>query len=148
MDSAELMDGYVCRLAPITGRFPPDSTKPLPHNFALSNQERAYAKATNTEPRLSVWDEDRTTLDQAKAIYARECIGFSLNVADIRRVSVPGSDKKLRVVRDDSLPPDKTDWPGADGHCGIVGVHRPPGAPKAAFKNLRRTLCDLAVVRG
>lgn len=34
--------------------------------------------------------------------------------------------------------------PGADGHCGIEGLARSPGEPKALYRELRVRLADVS----
>ena len=61
---------------------------------------------------------------------------------EIRTVQIPGLDT-LRVVRDPLEPP-LAEMPGADGHCGIEGLARRPGEPKALYRELRVRLADLS----
>lgn len=149
MDPEELLDGSVCRLVKVSNSFPPDSRVPRVTDFDLSSQDKSEATKRGTEPLLSVFDEDRTTLSQAKAIYGspEACIGFGLSIEGIRKIRIPNTPEYLRVLRD-PLPEPSANLPGADGHCGIKGLHRPRGAPKADYKFLRLKLRDIAEFRG
>jgi len=93
-------------------------------------------------PRLSVFDVERTSLHEAKQIRCanEHVIGFKLPVNGIRALR-RGSDgiPKLDVVRD----PLDVELPGADGHCGIIGLGRKSGEKRRDFKELRWELREL-----
>jgi hypothetical protein len=113
----ELTNGLVFRLAKVTNSFPRESKKALPGHFAFSDAERRDGKWL-----LSVWDRERTTPDQARAIMRNpkdERIAFGIQVDDIRTIDVRGH--HLSVLRD-PLPPDFSGH-GRNGHCGIAGLH-------------------------
>jgi hypothetical protein len=148
MERAELEGGSVCRLVPISGSFPLGSRVPLVTNFCPSSEDIRTAELAGTVPLLSVWDEDLTTLSQAKSFFGRgACVGFGLSVKELRAIKIPSSGASLRVLRD-PLPPDLEKRPGGKGHCGIEGLARPPGEQKQLYKFLRMKLCDLAEYRG
>ena len=149
MGSEELIRGSVCRLVKISPSFPPGSKAPRVGDFIPSTREREDAEKRGVAALLSVFDEERTTLGEAKNIYgsANECIGFGLSVEGVRNIRTPKTGRGLRVLRD-PLPAEMADLPGASGHSGIEGLHRPPGAPKDDFKYLRLKLVDLAEFRG
>jgi hypothetical protein len=137
----ELEDGVVCRLATVKHDFPPNSSRLRFWHFELSQNDRSHAEKTGNPPRLSVFDMDRTTVAQALAIRGveQESAAFGLRVPEIRAVRTAGLDP-LRVVRDPPL----SEMPGADGHCGIEGLARRPGDPKALVRELRVMLADLS----
>jgi len=139
----ELQDGVVFRLAALKQDFPPDSPTLRFWHFELSQNDKAHAK-TGQPPRLSVFDAERTTPEQAKAIWGmeRDSAAFGLRVLGIRAIHVAGL-PPLRVVRDPLAPP-LGEMPGADGHCGIEGLARRPGEPKALYRELRVRLADLS----
>ena len=143
----ELEGGWVCRLVPTSGRFPPDSTKPQPQDFYPSSEDKAEAKARGIDPLVSVWDEERCSLDQAKAIFARPAVGFGLSVQQIREVRIAGSDESLSVLRDPLTGP-RARMPGAEGHCGIRGLKRLAGVQRLDYKRMCLLLSDLAEPRG
>lgn len=148
MADEELDSGFVCRLVPSAGRFPPDNVKPCSGDFRPSSRDMEEADRLEKKTLLSVWDEKRTALDQAKAIYGQaDCVGFGLNVKEIIKLEVPDSTRHLQVVRD-PLPADEARKPGGDGHCGIVGLRRPKGKKKKDYRELRLRLCELAQIRG
>jgi hypothetical protein len=91
---------------------------------------------------LSVWASDLTS-----PLIARELMGATkasyrialvLNVDDIRKLRVEES--VLNVVWDHD------ERPGAQGHCGIVGLKRPPGGISVHYRALRARLAQLAQV--
>ena len=140
----ELRDGVVFRLAALKQDFPPDSPTLRFWHFELSQNDKAHAVRTGQPPRLSVFDAERTTPEQAKAIWGMErgSTAFGLLVREIRAFHVAGL-ARLRVVRDPLAPP-LGEMPGADGHCGIEGLARRPGEPKALYRELRVRLADLS----
>ena len=140
----ELLDGVVSRLATVKHDFPPDSSRLRFWHFELSQNDRLQAEKTGNPPRLSVFDTERTTVAQALAIRGveQESVAFGLRVPEIRAVRAAGLDP-LRVVRDPLEPP-LSEMPGADGHCGIEGLTRRSGDPKALVRELRVKLADLS----
>jgi hypothetical protein len=140
----ELQDGVVFRLATIKHDFPPESPTLRFWHFELSENDKAHAARTGQPPRLSVFDAERTTVEQAQAIWGmeKESAAFGLQVREIRAVHVAGL-APLRVVRDPLAPPLGTK-PGADGHCGIEGLARSPGEAKVLYRELRVRLADLS----
>jgi hypothetical protein len=72
----------------------------------------------------------------------KESAAFGLRVPEIRAVHVSGL-APLRVVRDPLESP-LAEMPGANGHCGIEGLARRPGEPKALYRELRVRLADLS----
>ncbi|HKH44801.1 MAG TPA: hypothetical protein VKM72_09070 [Thermoanaerobaculia bacterium] len=91
---------------------------------------------------MSVFDGSCTTIQQAEAIrgVAAESAAFGLRVETIRCIRVPGL-RSLRVLRD-PLDPPLSGLPGADGHCGIEGLHRGAGEEKRLYRELRVRLAD------
>jgi hypothetical protein len=140
----ELLDGVVFRLAAIKHDFPPDSSTLRFWHFELSENDKNHAESVGQLPRLSVFDSERTRVAEARAIWGveKEPVAFGLRIPEIRAVHVPGLEP-LRVVRDPLEPP-LAEMPGADGHCGIEGLARRPGEPKALYRELRVRLADLS----
>jgi len=138
----ELEDGIVFRLATLNDEFPPGSRQLTPAHFELSTKDKEDARGKGHEPRLSVYDAGRCTVDQARSLRAvsREYSAFGLEVPEIRSIRVAGLDP-LRVVRDQLEPPLR-DMPGADGHCGIIGLARKPGQQSMLYRELRVRLAD------
>ncbi|MFL6194974.1 MAG: hypothetical protein ACJ75H_12435, partial [Thermoanaerobaculia bacterium] len=104
----------------------------------------AHAARTGQPPRLSVFDAGRTLVEEAQAIRGveDESQAFGLLVTEVRALRVADL-PPLRVVRDPLEPP-LAEMPGADGHCGIEGLARPPGEPKSLYRELRVRLADLS----
>lgn len=140
----ELQDGVVFRLATVKHDFPPGSPSLRFWHFELSQNDRDHGARTGEPSRLSVFDTERTTIAQAHAIRGveREDMAFGLRVPEIRAIRIAGLDS-LRVVRD-PLDPPLSEMPGAAGHCGIEGLARRPGEPKALVRELRVRLADLS----
>ena len=133
----ELEAGVVFRLANIKATFPPDSPKLHVGHLDLSDRDKE-----RHPPLLSVFEGRKTSVEQAAAIrgVSSESAAYGFRVDEIRRIQVEGL-QGLRVVRD-PLDPPECDLPGADGHCGIEGLYRPPGQSKQQFRELRVLLAD------
>lgn len=105
--------------------------------FNLSSDDK------NQKPvRLSVFDCDRTRVEQAKAILDRvQASAVTLNVSDVRSIDEEGLDR-LDVV-DDPLPSThpKVTMEGADGHCAILGLDQ---GTKTDRRRLRFALVDIS----
>jgi hypothetical protein len=133
----ELEEGIVFRLANVRDTFPPDSPKLHVAHFALSDRDKS-----RDPPLLSVFEGCKTTIEQAKGIRVEKSpsVAFGLRIEDIRDIVVEDL-PRLKVLRDPLDPPD-CDLPGADGHCGIHGLSRPPNHPKVLYRELRVLLAD------
>ena len=135
----ELEEGVVFRLATIKETFPPDSPRLHVAHFDLSDRDKE-----RNPPLLSVFDGSRTTVNQAEAIRGveAESAAFGLRVEVILGIRVADL-RPLRVLRD-PLDPPLSELPGADGHCGIDGLHRLPGEEKRLYRELRVRLADVS----
>ena len=137
----ELTTGVVFRLARRSDQelFFPDRRVPLPDDFNLGSDETGKAKRDNFA-QLSVWDETRTTVDQARAFLSPFYrMAFWLSVDEIRQILQSGTgDECLRVFREPATRP----LPGADGHCAIENVW----SSKSDFKRIRADLISIAKV--
>jgi hypothetical protein len=133
----ELEKGIVFRLATIKDTFPPDSPRLHVAHLELSERDKE-----RDPPLLSVFDGGRTTVRQAEVIRGvdAESAAFGFYVETIRSLRIAGL-RSLRVVRDPLEPPASA-LPGADGHCGIEGLHRAPGDEKRLYRELRVRLAD------
>jgi hypothetical protein len=124
---------------PAGAEFPTDAF------FAPSDDDRAEATERCRRTSLSCWDSEWTTTQQAIGIRRREgssfpgeACGFSLGVDEVeaagRRYGIP------LVVEDDRLDPTEH-GPGAEGHCGIVGLDRREQVrSRNEYKSLREEL--------
>lgn len=139
--SDELETGTVFRLATIRHDFPPGSDHLTPADFELSSEDKAVAEKKGREPLLSVF-EDTCTVEQAKALRSapKEYEAFALDVITVRGIVVAGLPSP-RIIRD-PLDPPRNAMPGADAHCGILGLARKPGQPSKPFRELRVKLAD------
>jgi hypothetical protein len=133
----ELEKGIVFRLATLKDTFPPDSLKLHVTHLELNDRDKE-----RTPPLLSVFDGNRTGVSQAEAIrgVAAASAAFGLRVEAVRGIRVPRL-RPLRVLRD-PLDPPLSELPGAEGHCGIDGLHRSPGEEKRLYRELRVRLAD------
>jgi hypothetical protein len=111
--------------------------------------------------RVSVWDSRKTTAKQsaelrvqaAAADAARQGAGrlhvFALDTSRITGIGVKFNNQKLRAVSDpDGIAESIASLPGADGHSGIEGLDKAPGAPKHEWKNMLdelATCCKLTL---
>ena len=136
------------RLALVERAFPAHSPKPRPDHFRPTDTEKQLAQERNEPPLVSVFDVARTTVLEAQSFRMRPAptVAFKVYVPDILRLALPDGSGYLCVVRDPL--PELAGQPGGDGHCGIEGLGRPKGAPKAVYKALRSRLCDLAELHG
>ncbi|MGZ5444730.1 MAG: hypothetical protein ACXW5U_29250 [Thermoanaerobaculia bacterium] len=105
--------------------------KPLVGDFDLGSDEEVEA-AEKKYAALSVWDERRTTVEQARAfISPNRRLPIWLSVPQVRAMH------SLRVVR----RPHPKLLSGRDGHCDIENVWP---SDKATFKKIRSDLREIA----
>ena len=110
-------------------------------NFSLSSRDKEVP-----EPKLSVYVKELTTERQASRLVGdgnTHRLIARLAVSLIRQIVV--GEYRLNAVWDtalleDGITPDNR--PGANGHAGITGLHRPPHAEKTIFKALQVRLAD------
>lgn len=140
----ELERGVVFRLARVTDDFPPDAPKLKSVHLELSSRDRFHAERTGRPALLSVFGVERCTVAQARTIWGTggESSAFGFEVEGVLTLRVEGV-SPLKVVRD-PLDPTESEFPGAEGHCGVAGLERPPGAPKMLYRELRTRLADLS----
>lgn len=133
----ELEEGIVFRLATIKDTFPPDAPK-----LHVSHLELSARDKERDSPLLSVFDGSRTSVRQAEVIrgVTAESAAFGFRVEVIRGIQISGL-QRLRVLRD-PLDPPLSELPGAEGHCGIDGLHRAPGEEKKLYREMRVRLAD------
>ena len=138
-DREELVAGVVFRLARRSEQelFISDRRVPLPDDFNLGSDETKAAKELNFA-QLSVWDEQCTTVEQARAFLSPPYrTAFWLSVSDIRQIVQSRAESThLRVRRD----PEARQLPGADGHCVIENVW----PSKSDFRRIRADLISIA----
>lgn len=112
--------------------------------FELSSEDK-----NANQPYLSVFEKSNTTLDQAK-IFTGKNLALSLSVSEVRELINPNyPDYRLNicwyrktVTIGDQIIPDER--PGAAGHCGIIGLLRPPNLSRTLWKWFRVRLADIA----
>ena len=140
------MVGHVLRTGAGRKGIAPFQSRAQPDDFLPSSEDKRIAEETGKEVLVSVFDCERTTLIQCLAIrlIPPATPVFRLSVPGIREINVPEQSRPLRVVRDPLAMP----WalfPGADGHCGIAGIHRSPGGSRTALRLILNKLVDLSV---
>ncbi len=86
--------------------------------------------------RLSVWDQNLTTVSQAKAFRTVRTTTIAIENHELIGLARERSYPSLRAVYD-SLPWPDTAKPGAAGHAGIEGLGRGGGLNKAQRAALR-----------
>lgn len=115
--------------------FVPARWRPTHVEFEPTTPEKAIAAATNSEIRISVWDEQITTIEQARAHRATEALL-------VLRGPVRGVRECGYVVTYDPLPSPESERPGAAGHAAIEGVGRAHGEAKTAWRARLQQLAD------
>ena len=144
-DLEELEEGTVFRLTNITHSFPPSSPRPLPSHFEPSTADKERALATHQPVLVSVFDLSRTSVAQAIDLRStvKATTAFGLEIEKVRDLGLADRPRALRVVRD-PLDAPQSEAPGAEGHCGIEGLHRQKGEKKSLYRALRSQLADIA----
>jgi len=137
----ELEDGIVFRLAFLQADFPPNSPHISLAHLRPSPKDLARAEEAGHAPLVTVFDAARTTVDQAVVIrnIPTPTVPFFWNVDKIIAIGSDAWPRAFRVFREELLPPDNG-LPGADGHCGLEGLQRPPDMPIKLFKEFREEL--------
>ena len=124
----------------IAEHFPQNGNGPSRTAFRLTTTDYIDAARRGIPPLLSVFDQRRTTLAQARAL--RGCHDatavFGLRVSDVIGIQVAGR-PALRVV-EDPLPSER--GPGAEGHAGIAGLEVLPKQPKHLLKQVQQLLAN------
>ena len=124
----------------IKDHFPPDIPKPLPRAFALTPADYQEGEARQHPPMLSIWDTNRTSIEQAIAIRAR----LSNSPPDTTQQALGWNVGTLvgfgLDVVSDPLDPALA-GAGAEGHCGIQGLCERTKS-KQEVKVLRSKMAD------
>ena len=102
--------------------FSPDGWRPPGTLFQPSTTEKRLAETQQKPVRVSVWDEGRTTVEQALSFRPGSVLVLRLPVVDLLAVGQRW-ERPIRVVYDPLEPPE-SDRPGVDGHAGIEGLER------------------------
>jgi hypothetical protein len=104
----------------------PSRYKPSIADFSPSSADKEELPVT-----VSVWDAERTSVEQAQRFRGEEVLVLQINPE--RREALERDFAELSAVYV-SVEPDRLSWPGAAGHAGLLGLHRtnPPysGKPK------------------
>ena len=117
--------------------------------FELSTSDRQYCP-----PYLSVYESSLTSPEQGRLLTVGKSAALFLGVRAVRDLVCPEQpDRRLDVcwflalVEEGGASVADT-RPGAEGHCGITGLVRPSGMPKAPWKWFRARLAELAMAGG
>lgn len=133
----------VLRLRPQRASFPDGPAKAQWDDFIPSTDEKEDAERTGDPVLVSVWNEAATTLDEARAIYARtSTIALRLKVDALESVEVIEDAPRLTVLTDPYVDDPR---PGAAGHCGVAGLDRRKGEPRPAHRDLLDRVAGCAV---
>lgn len=123
---------------------PDDAVLPTDAFFAPTSEDKKEAAERGQRVMLSCYDRGLTTLAEARAIRLRDLAedtptrAFALRVAEIRQVG-QAEGIPLDVVDDGHDP--EVEGPGAEGHCGIVGLDREEKkGTKNHYRSVRLTL--------
>jgi hypothetical protein len=111
--------------------------------FIPSRQDKEEAERRGTNVRLTVWDINKTTFEQAKRIWGKnvQTIAYGIAVVDVMKIREVCKNPRLRILSD---PLPEEHGPGHDGHCGFEGLDRLLGEEKKAYKTLRDVLAQHA----
>jgi hypothetical protein len=141
----ELNQGIVFRLAVLHVSFAANSPHLTVAHLRPSPSDLKQAEETGGVPLLSVFDSELTTVEQACVIRNKPTLveAFGWNVTSILAIGNEAWPQAYLVLRDRLAPPEN-DLPGADGHCGIMGLHPPENMPTRLFKEFRATLARLS----
>jgi hypothetical protein len=120
--------------------FSPDNWKTDWETFNPSGADEKHAAASGRAVRVSVWEQERTTPEQARAFRATASIVLRVAVAAVVQTSEM-TQRPLDVVYEPLEAPDG-DLPGADGHAGIEGLKRAAGEQKTKWKAALQALAD------
>lgn len=93
--------------------------------FVPSSGDKDHASAHGKPVRVSVWDNSKTTIAQARAFRAGPTLVVQLKVSDATEVGA-STGHLITVVYDPLDPPDDS-RPGSEGHAGIEGLKKPDG---------------------
>lgn len=134
-------EALIFRLADPGSQFlPTDAELPLPRWFEPSSGDVKEGELRNRPAGLSVWDQGRATVENARQLTQRpRGMAFGLEVSSCKRIGqVHG--RELAVVADplDARAPE----PGWDGHSLIEGLKRPPGVDRQAHRDLLSALSN------
>lgn len=107
-------------------------------DFALSTEDKRAEV-----PLLSVWATALTPATQAREFMGDAKANY--------RLALYLDTTAIRNIPDVELPRIDTVWdpddrPGAEGHAGIVGLHRPEGRARDQYRRLRVHLARIARV--
>ena len=121
-------DHRVLRLPSPPRDFVPDEGwKPTHLVVQPSDRDVQEAHATGKPVRVSVFDLELCTLEEAQAFRTRETLAYAATVAAIVAAGAT-------AVVYDRLPAPDNQRPGAAGHAGIEGLERPKGGDRAVHK--------------
>jgi hypothetical protein len=127
----EVRDGSILRRIPKRLGIGPYAMAVRIEDFLPNSGDKAAALRTGMVL-VSVFHRSRTSLKQCLAFgrASAEFTAVELEVEAVCAVKAPERTAPLSVVGDPLSPPECY-FPGADGHCGIKGLAREPGEPRA-----------------
>jgi hypothetical protein len=113
---------------------------PTENNFVLSTEDKK-----EQPPCLSVWNRNFTSIEQAQNFTPPKenqiAVAWETRVSKIRAIKINTLPEHTLEVISSPLMDKGTEQPdtrpGANGHCGIIGLDRPSGCSSNDFKKLR-----------
>ena len=105
-----------------------------------------FARGSRDKVGLSVWDAGFTSPTQLRKIMEKPASHpvYELAVGELLGITNPDG-IRLSVKRDPAgVPTERRGYPGAEGHCLLLGVIRPKGGSTSAYAELRIELARMA----
>ncbi len=122
---------------------PKGAVLPDPLWFRPTSEDVEEAAERGRVPGLSVWDRALTEVAEARVLARKpRGSGFGMTVARAKALGAE-AEMSLGVVRDALYQ--ESPKPGWDGHALLEGLHRPAGAPKQRYRDLRASLAEVCV---
>lgn len=129
-------ESEVLRVVRVKTMFIPEGAMlPTLEAFRPSREDEEEAKERGKPVRVSVWNKQLTTIEEAKGFRNTEdpLRVFGSLAGAIKEVGLNFNEIRIRVVAD---PLEPHLGSGAIGHCGIEGLDRLPGSAKVRHKEL------------
>ncbi len=137
-------DARALRLPKPPPDFESEGWRPTWHQLEPSTGDKNDADTHNKPVRVSVWDDARTTREEARSFRTGPTIILGLSVADVNDVAAI-SKRLVRVVYD-ALDEPASARPGAEGHAGIEGLDRAKAEPKKQWRDMIEELASRAIL--
>ncbi len=137
-DTSELL-----RLPRSPRDFDPAHWRPSYEDFQPSSTDKNQAVALGKPVRVSVWDHEFTTVEEARSFRAAPALVVVVENGAIAQIARQQQLAALRTVYDSLAPPDN-EMPGAAGHAGIEGLDKTTGLSKLQRRELLEDIAGRA----